>query len=234
MTWLKKLHNQIVLGLILGLVFGIVSAMAGWGQFTQDWIAPFGRIFLKSLFLIAVPLVLASIITGVASLSDTKKLSRIGGKTIAIYISTTVAALIIGLVLVNIMRPGDGVPENVKEQLNAEYADMAEERAESANDAMEERGPLQAVVDMVPDNIFGASSSNRNMLQVVFVAILFGIALLMLPDERAQPLLSFFGSLNDLVIKIVELIMKPAPIGVFALLADHFNLVSAGDLVGLR
>ncbi len=233
MKWHKKLHNQIILGLVLGLVYGVVSASFGWGQFTSNWIAPFGAIFLRALFLIAVPLVLASIITGVASLSDTHKLSRIGGKTIGIYIATTVVALIIGLAIVNLMRPGDAVPAEVQEQLTAEYSAMAEERAEFATDAMGERGPLQAIVDMVPNNIFGSASSNRNMLQVVFVAILFGIALLMLPAERAQPLLSFFESLNDMVIKIVEIIMKVAPIGVFALLADTFTQVSQDNLGGL-
>ena len=233
MTWLKKLHNQIVLGLILGLIYGIVAAAMGWEQFTRHWIGPFGTIFLRSLFLIAVPLVLASIITGVASLSDTKKLSRIGGKTIGIYLGTTVMALIIGLLLVNLLRPGDGVPDEVKEQLTAEYSEMAEAREESATEAMEDRGPLQAIVDMVPDNIFGSASSNRNMLQVVFVAILFGVALLMLPEKKAQPLLSFFDSLNEMVIKIVELIMKMAPLGVFALLADTINQVSQGNLSGL-
>ncbi len=233
MSWFRKLHNQIILGLILGLLFGIVSAAMGWGTFTRNWIAPFGTIFLRSLFLIAVPLVLASIITGVASLSDTRKLSRIGGKTIGIYVATTVAALVIGLILVNVLRPGDGVPEDVKDRLTAEYSEAAEVRAESATDAMEDRGPLQFVVDMVPDNFFGSASSNRNMLQVVFVAILFGIALLMLPGESAKPLILFFDSLNALVIKIVEIIMKTAPVGVFALLADTFNQVSEGDLGGL-
>ena len=233
MNWFNKLHNQIILGLVLGLVFGILSAAQGWGKFTEWWVAPWGEMFLKALFLIAVPLVLASIITGVTSLSDTKKLSRIGGKTIAIYIGTTVVALVIGLALVNIMRPGDGIPEPVREQLTEEYAEVADERADRATEAMEDRGPLQALVDMIPQNFFGSASSNRNMLQVVFVAILFGIALIMMPKERAQPLINVFRSLNDAVIQIVGLIMKFAPIGVFALLADTFNQVSDGDLDGL-
>ena len=233
MPWYKKLHNQIVIGLILGLVYGVVSAAVGWGQFTSDWVAPFGEIFLRSLFLIAVPLVLASIITGVASLSDTRKLSRIGGKTIGIYIGTTVMALIIGLLLVNLLQPGNNVPADVQQQLTEEYSEAAEAREESASETMVNRGPLQAVVDMVPSNIFGSASSNRNMLQVVFCAILFGIALLMLPKEKSGPLLSFFESLNEMVIKIVEIIMKAAPVGVFALLADTFNQVSQGDLDGL-
>ena len=229
MPWYKKLHWQIVIGLILGLVYGIGATAVGWGQFTRDWIAPFGHIFLRALFLIAVPLVLASLITGVASLADTKKLSRIGGKTLAIYIGTTVVALVIGLVLVNILRPGDTVPEEVRADLQEEWGDMAMSRAENAEAAMD-RGPLQPLVDMVPRNFFDSASNNRNMLQVVFVALLFGIALMMMPAERAKPLINFFQSLNDLVIKLVELIMYTAPVGVFALLADTFTQVSQDNL----
>ena len=149
MNWYKQLHVWIILGLVFGLGYGILSAAMGWGAFTQAWISPFGDIFLNALFMIAVPLVLGSIITGVASLSDTRKLARIGGKTILIYVSTTIAALIIGLLLVNIIRPGDTVPEEVRMDLQEGYSDMAEERQESAASA-QERGPLQAFVDMVP------------------------------------------------------------------------------------
>ena len=229
MNWLRQLHFWIILGLFLGLGYGILSAAMGWGEFTQAWISPFGDIFLNALFMIAVPLVLGSIITGIASLSDTRKLARIGGKTIAIYIGTTVAALIIGLILVNIIRPGDTVPDEVRTDLEAEYSDRAEARQESAASA-EERGPLQAFVDMVPRNITDAASNNRNMLQVVLVAVLFGIALLLIPREKAQPLLKLFESLTAAVIKIVEIIMWIAPIGVFALLADTISLISGDNL----
>ena len=229
MNWHKQLHVWIILGLVLGLGYGILSAAMGWGTFTQAWISPFGDIFLNALFMIAVPLVLGSIITGIASLSDTRKLARIGGKTIAIYIGTTVAALVIGLILVNIIRPGDTVPEEVRIELESEWSDMAEERQESATSA-EERGPLQAFVDMVPRNIAAAASNNRNMLQVVLVAVLFGISLLLIPQEKARPLLGLFESLTVAVIKLVELIMWIAPIGVFALLADTVSLISQDNL----
>lgn len=229
MKWYKQLHVWIILGLVFGLGYGILSAAMGWGAFTQAWISPFGDIFLNALFMIAVPLVLGSIITGVASLSDTRKLARIGGKTILIYVSTTVAALIIGLLLVNIIRPGDTVPEEVRMDLQEGYSDMAEERQESAASA-QERGPLQAFVDMVPRNIAAAASNNRNMLQVVLISILFGIALLLIPKDKAQPMLGFFESLTAVVIKIVEIIMWIAPLGVFALLADTVNLISGDNL----
>ena len=120
---MKKLalHWQIIIGLVLGLLYGMVAAQSGWGSFTTDWIAPFGTIFINLLKLIAMPLVLASLITGVASLSDLKKLSRIGGKTIGIYVGTTAVAVTIGLISVNMLKPGDKVPVDMKEKLQLTY-----------------------------------------------------------------------------------------------------------------
>jgi len=227
--WYKKLHWQIITGLVLGLVFGIVAAAQGWSAFTSAWIAPWGQIFLRLLLLIAVPLVLASLITGVASLSDMKKLSRIGGKTIAIYMATTVVALIIGLVLVNVMKPGASVPQDMREKLETTFAEQAESGMETAARAAE-RGPLDPLVDMVPGNVFLAASNNRNMLQIVFFAIFAGIALLMIPKEKARPLLDLFDSLNDMIIKMVEIIMLAAPVGVFALMADTITSIAGDDL----
>lgn len=225
MPWYKKLHWQIIIGLVLGLVFGVVAAVQGWGTFTANWIAPFGVIFLNLLKLIAVPLILASLITGVASLSDLKKLSRIGGKTIAIYLTTTVIALSIGLMIVNVMQPGKTVPEEMRTRLEATYEGDVASRTEIAGEAAE-RGPLQPLVDMVPGNLFDSASDNSNMLQVVFIAIFFGIGLLMIPREKAEPLIVFFDALNTLIIRLVEMIMYLAPLGVFALLADTITTIA--------
>lgn len=228
MSWYKKLHWQIIIGLILGLVYGVVAAAAGWQEFTNDWIAPTGTIFLNLLKLIAVPLILASLIVGVTSLSDTSKLSRIGGKTIALYITTTVFALVVGLTLVNVLEPGAFVPDDMREKLEQTYQSDVEEQQMVAQEA-QERGPLQPLVDMVPENFFNSASDNGNMLQVVFVAILLGIGLLQIPKEKAQPLISFFESLNALIIRVVELIMLTAPIGVFGLLADAITSIAGDD-----
>ena len=230
MVWYKQLHWQIVIGLVLGLLYGVVAAIAGWEDFTADWVAPFGTIFLNLLKLIAVPLIIASLITGVASLSDLKKLSRIGGKTIAIYLGTTVIALIIGLTVVNIMKPGRAVPEDMRIRLQESYEGDVASRELLAEQA-KERGPLQPLVDMVPENFLSAAADNGDMLQVVFVAILFGIGLLLIPREKAGPLIAFFDGLNELVIKLVELIMLTAPVGVFALLAGTITTI-AQDNVG--
>lgn len=229
MPWYKQLHWQIILGLILGLIFGLMAAAYGWVGFTQDWIAPFGEIFVNLLKLIAVPLVLASLIAGVASLSDVRKLSRMGGKTIGIYVGTTFVALVIGLLLVNLIRPGDYIAEETRDGLMEAYQENAADRQEAAGEASQ-RGPLQPLVDMVPENLTSAFANNRNMLQVVFFAILFGIALIMIPKEKAEPLLNFFQSLTDAVIKLVEIIMLMAPIGVFALIADTITSLQGGNL----
>ena len=228
---MKKLplHLQIIIGLVLGLAYGILSSASGWSSFTSDWIAPFGTIFINLLKLIAVPLVLCSLITGVASLSDLKKLSRIGGKTIAIYLVTTTIAVTLGLVLVNTMQPGNQVPEDMKIQLQETYRDKAESRAGSAQE-VKERGPLQPIVDMVPSNVFQSATSNRNMLQIVFVAILMGIGLIQIPENRSKPVLAIFEGLNDVIIKLVDIIMLMAPIGVFSLIAQTINKVAGNDL----
>ena len=224
-----ELHWKIIIGLVLGLFYGIFAASQGLGDFTSAWIAPFGKIFLNLLKLIAVPLVLSSLITGVASLSDTKKLSRIGGKTITIYIATTAVAVTIGLVSVNILQPGDTVPEDMKLKLQETYEVAASGRLEAANDA-KNRSFLQPIVDMVPDNVFSSASNNRNMLQVVFVAIIVGIALIQIPKNKGKPVLDFFEGINELVIKLVDNIMLFAPIGVFALIADTITSVAGNNL----
>jgi Na+/H+-dicarboxylate symporter len=226
---MKKLalHWQIIIGLILGLVYGMVAAQSGWGSFTTDWIAPFGTIFINLLKLIAMPLVLASLITGVASLSDLKKLSRIGGKTIGIYVGTTAVAVTIGLISVNMLKPGDKVPVDMKEKLQLTYEKDASKKAGTVQD-IKDRGPLQPIVDMVPSNFLNSASSNRNMLQVVFVAIFIGIGLIQIPSDKGKPVKDFFKSLTDVVIKLVDIIMLMAPVGVFALIAQTINKV-AGD-----
>ena len=224
-----ELHWKIIIGLVLGLIFGVFAAANSWGGFTTNWIAPFGTIFINLLKLIAVPLVLSSLITGVASLSDLKKLSRIGGKTITIYIVTTAISVTIGLVAVNLLKPGDTLPEDMKVKLQETYKSAASGKLEAA-DQIKERRPLQPIVDMVPSNFFSSASNNRNMLQVVFVAIIIGIALIQIPKNKARPVLDFMEGINDLVIKLVDNIMLMAPIGVFALIADTITSIAGDNL----
>jgi len=213
------LHWQIIIGMVLGVVFGLFFLNFSWGkEFVINWIKPFGTIFINSLKLIAVPLILASLIKGVSDLKDLSKLSSMGGVTIATYIFTTMMAVSIGLIAVNIIEPGNFIAEETREQLVNAYSSNANEKIDVAND-QKSLGPLQPLVDMVPSNIFDAASNNRNMLQVIFFAIIFGISMILIPPKKSLPIKNFFDSLNEVILKIIDLIMLCAPYGVFALLA---------------
>ncbi|NDG53145.1 MAG: dicarboxylate/amino acid:cation symporter [Flavobacteriia bacterium] len=211
------LHWKIIIGMILGVLYGLLASKIGWVDFTNDWIKPWGKIFINLLKLIAVPLVFASLIKGVSSLSDISKLSRIGGKTIGIYLFTTVVSVTFGLLLVNIIQPGTSFSEEKRMELKEQYASSAASKIASAKDVKED-GPLQFIVDMVPSNFIQATGNNKNMLQVIFFAILFGIAMVMLPKEKTSVVKGFFEGVNDIILQIVDLIMLTAPYGVFALL----------------
>ncbi|REL37691.1 dicarboxylate/amino acid:cation symporter [Rhodohalobacter sp. SW132] len=229
MKWYRKLHWKIIIGLILGLLWGLFSSLVGWNQFTIDYIRPFGTIFVDLLKLIAVPLVLASLVVGVSSLNDMTKLSRLGGKTIGIYMITTVFAITIGLTVVNVIQPGKTLPEETRVTLMESYSENLEGRDEAAQ-ALVDRSPLQFFVDIVPENVIQAASDNANMLQVVFIAIILGIGIINIPVQKGEVLINFFDALNDVIIKIVDLIMKTAPYGVFALMAAVIVDLAGDDL----
>jgi len=228
--WYRKLHWQIILGLLLGLIWGLIASMTGAGAFTTNYIAPFGTIFVDLLKLIAIPLVVASLVVGVASLNDMSKLSRMGGKTISIYLITTTLAITIGLVTVNIIQPGKALPEETRVELMESYQEGLHERDRQAREFLDS-SPLQFLVDIVPENVFEAASDNSNMLQVVFVALILGIGLIKIPIQKGAVLINFFDALNEVIIRIVEMIMKVAPYGVFALMASVI-VDLAGDDIG--
>lgn len=212
------LHSKIILGLLIGLVFGIISVFIGLNSFVSDWIMPFGTIFVKMLKLVAVPLILVSLISGISNLRDTSKLSRIGGKTFGIYILTTISAIIIALFLANTLQPGEYFPDEKTAELKEKYASDANMKITSAEN-VKDSGPLQMMIDVVPDNFFYSASNNRNMLQIIFFSILFGVGLVLSSPKKSAPVKKAFDGLNEIIIKIVEIIMEYAPIGVFALLA---------------
>lgn len=217
---MKKLalHWQILIGMALGVVVGALFRQLGMQEVVSDWIKPFGTIFINLLKVIAVPLILASLIKGVADLKDISKLSRMGGRTILIYIFTTIVAVSLGLTLVNLIEPGSFVQEDTRQALMSEFeSDAAARQGDAA--ATRNRGPLQPLVDIVPDNVFHAASSNGNMLQVIFFAIFFGIALILIPESKSKVVKTFFEGVNDVVLKMIDIVMLGAPYGVFALLA---------------
>ena len=217
---IKKLplYAKILIGMFLGLVWGLSADGLGLIDFTRDWIKPFGDIFIRSLKLIAIPLVIVSLIDGVSNLSDVAKLSRLGGKTIAFYLFTTVVAVSIGLITVNLIKPGTFLSEERRDFFRDQYAGDVDLTVSST--AGESQGPLQTLVDIVPENLFTALSNNINMLQVIFFAILFGVAMILSPKEKVATVKRFFDGVNHVILSIVDIIMMYAPIGVFALLAS--------------
>ena len=224
-----ELHWQILIGMFLGIFFGYIMLQVGWGkEFVLDWINPFGSIFIKLLKLIAIPLILASLIKGISDLKNISKFRNIGLRTIAIYISTTVIAISIGLVLVNTIQPGNGISKETIIKLTQTYVNDSgvTSKLEEASIQKSSR-PLQFLEDMVPDNLFKAISDNGLMLQVIFFTILFGISMLLIGDKKAKPMKGFFDALNHIILKMVDLIMLIAPFAVFALLANV--VVSSGD-----
>ncbi|RCW27493.1 dicarboxylate/amino acid:cation symporter [Marinilabilia salmonicolor] len=260
------LHWKIIIGLVLGILWALASSWLGWGTFTENWVSPWGRIFIDLLKLIAVPLVLFSIIGGIVSLGHPRDLGRLGGKTLLFYLATTVISVTVGLVLVNVLAPGKTIEKEVRLENRMGYELWLQEqgltpkdgrwfsrdstyhkllsqvaqkrgfeeteevrvRLETAQKA-EKDGPLVFLEDMVPGNLFFSLSDNRNMLQIIFFGIFFGVALLFIPSEKAAPLKRLIDSVAEVFLKMVELIMAAAPFFVFALMAGMVNQMSGGD-----
>ncbi|MDG1038980.1 MAG: dicarboxylate/amino acid:cation symporter [Polaribacter sp.] len=226
---MKKLalHWKILIGMILGIVFGfLMNTIDGGKEVVTDWVKPFGTIFINLLKLIAVPLILASLIKGISDLKDISKIKTMGLRTMVIYMLTTVVAIVIGLGIVNIVKPGAGMSAETIEKIKSKYetsSGVVDKLAKAS--VQNESGPLQALVDIFPSNIFQALG-NASMLQIIFFALFVGISLLLIPEKKAKPLMDFFDSLNEVVMKMVDLIMLFAPYAVFALLA---NVIIAFD-----
>lgn len=212
------LHWKILIGMILGILFGYLMNYLDLNQFVQDWIKPFGTMFINSLKLIAVPLIVVSLITGIADLKDISKISKIGGKTVGIYLITTAVAVALGLVLANVIQPGNYVSKEAGAQLLETFKDDVSTKILQAED-QKSIGPLQPLVDIVPDNFFKALTDNGSMLKVIFFSILIGIGIILIKPEDSKPVVGFFKGMNEIILKIIDLIMLTAPYGVFSLLA---------------
>ncbi|QDU59130.1 dicarboxylate/amino acid:cation symporter [Aeoliella mucimassa] len=234
------LHWKILIGMALGIFAGLIALWLGsdkvdelgeliltpkgdrintGAEFVVAWVKPFGDIFINALKLIAVPLIIASLIKGVTDLKDLSRLSSLGGRTIGLYLITTSVAVFLGLGIALIVKPGKYINPDGRDTLIAAYADDASGKIEEAN-KQKSRGPLQPLVDLVPENLTEAAANNRNMLQVITFALFFGVGLLLVPPEQSKPVKDFFDSLNEIVLKLIDLIMLAAPVGVFALMAS--------------
>ena len=212
------LYLQILIGLVVGIGIGFIGIGTGSEEIINDWIRPFGKLFIKALVLIAVPLVFITLTKGVADLKDTSTLSRLGGRTIAIYLATTVFAVLIGMGSALLIRPGNIISKSMVANIEADYAETAHSiQLKQADTA--DNGPLAFLDDMVPSNIFASLSDNGKMLQIIFFAVIFGIAILSISEEKKRPLLTLLDSLNEAIMRLVDYVIACAPVGVAALMA---------------
>ncbi|MCB1179014.1 MAG: dicarboxylate/amino acid:cation symporter [Leptospiraceae bacterium] len=228
---MKKLplHVKILLGMALGLVYGLCAVYFGWDKFTINFIKPFGTIFLNLLKLIAVPLVFISLVVGVSSLSDITKVRRIGLRTIIIYLCTTVFAVTLGLGVVNIIKPGNSFPESKREELKLRFSKNVESKEDDAA-KVKKTGPLQFFVDLFPTNIFKSLTDNGQMLPIITFAILFGISMILIPGDKSKPIRTVFESANEVILKMIDIIMEYSPYGVFALIGSLLVEFAGGDI----
>lgn len=212
------LYARILFGMICGIVIGLWSVSGGFVGFVADWIKPFGEIFMRLLKFVAIPLVMVSLIKGVGSLGDIASLSKIGLRTIGIYICTTVLAIAVGLVLVEVIAPGRVVGAESAAAMQTDYQATVAERSVQA-EGMAEVPPLQFLVDIFPDNWVGAMGDNGRMLQIIVIAVLVGVAVLSAGRERTAPFMKLIDALDAVLLRLIDLIMRYAPIGVAALMA---------------
>lgn len=261
-----KLHWKIILGMLLGIVWSVVSALLGWSSFTVNWIAPFGEIFINLLKLIALPLVLFSVMSGIISIGNPADLGKMGGKTILLYLFSTILAISVGLGLVNMLQPGkilsekarlenrisyelwaksekieikdqqcysclesnSNLVENAQKKINSPVNSSVEEKLQTVNQN-KKASPLKPLVDIVPSNIFKALGDGP-MLQIIFFAIFFGIAVLYIPSQQSAVIKDFIFSINEVFLKMIDFIMLLSPFFVFALMAGLIADMAGNDL----
>lgn len=219
-------HTKIFIGLMSGVVAGGICNTFFIGTAVLDIVQkylsdPLGKIFLNLLIMMVIPLIFASLTLGVAQIKDLHKLGRIGFRTFSYFMMVTAIAVIIGLVLVNIIRPGDYLPTETKAQLLASFS---EETAQLKEISEKTEFGIQTVVNIVPRNPFAAvARPNPDMLALIFVSLMIGIALTIINENRAQPFIRLLEAINDVTLVIINLAMKLAPYGVAALI---FSVIS--------
>lgn len=209
----------LILGAIAGLIFGPDAAV----------VRPVGTAFIRLVKMVVIPLIFASLLVGVASLGDLRKLGRVGGKTFAFYIAYYVSAVALGLFLANTLKPGSNIPESVQAELKASYGETADMQAIRAE---ERPGIGEVLIDIIPDNP-ASSFVQANMLQVIFIAMFMGVVISLLNKEKMKPVMSFFEAINDIMVKIVEIVIKIAPYAVFALIAAVVGTFGVDILMSL-
>ena len=190
--------------------------VSGLGDQVISWIAPVGELFMRLLKMVIVPLVFASLLVGVASLGDVRKLGRLGSRTLLLYFATTAAAVTIGLACAHLIQPGDFVGEKERESLRVQFEQAAGSKVDAAAESPD---PVKNILQIVPENPVD-SLAGGDMLQIIFFALIFGVALTMLKQDKARPVVEVLDTIQQAMILIIHMVMAVAPFGVAALLAE--------------
>jgi Na+/H+-dicarboxylate symporter len=209
-----KIYNKIFIGLALGIIAGLV-----FGEQIQIF-QPIGKAFIKLIKMIVIPLVFASLLVGTASMSTIKKLGNIGIRTFVFYMLSTALAITIGLIIANTIKPGSSIPAEVQTELRKDYE---QEAGDKVAQAINRPSTVDLLLDIIPENP-AQSMADGIMLQIIFFALVSGVAVTYLQEEKKKLIITFFDGITDITIQIVEMIMKLAPYGVFALVASVIGL----------
>ncbi|CAG74426.1 proton glutamate symport protein [Pectobacterium atrosepticum SCRI1043] len=223
---------QILIALVLGIALGAVLHEQ---QESRQWLisnilSPAGDIFIRLIKMIVVPIVIATLVVGIAGVGDAKKLGRIGFKTILYFEIITTVAIILGITLANVFKPGLGIDMSTLTAVDISQYQKTTEQVQSGSHSL-----VGTVLSLIPPNIF-AAMAHGEMLPIIFFSVLFGLGLSSLPKEHRDPLLSVFRGVSETMFKVTHMIMRYAPVGVFALISvtvANFGFASLWPLAKL-
>lgn len=223
---------QILIALVLGIALGAVLHEQ---QESRQWLisnilSPAGDIFIRLIKMIVVPIVIATLIVGIAGVGDAKKLGRIGFKTILYFEIITTVAIILGITLANIFQPGHGIDMSTLTSVDISQYQKTTEQVQSGSHSL-----VGTVLSLIPPNIF-AAMAHGEMLPIIFFSVLFGLGLSSLPKDHRDPLLNVFRGVSETMFKVTHMIMRYAPVGVFALISvtvANFGFASLWPLAKL-
>ncbi|MER2112560.1 MAG: cation:dicarboxylase symporter family transporter [Solibacillus isronensis] len=222
---LKKFKISLAAQILIGLVLGVIVGAVFFGNETaQSYLQPLGDIFLNLIKMIVVPIIISTLIVGVAGTGDMKQLGRLGGKTLIYFEVITTVAIVVGLLAANLFQPGAGIDMNALEKTDiSSYVQTTE--------AEEDKSKIQIIVDIVPKNIVNAMAEG-DMLAIIFFSVIFGLGVAAIGD-RGKPVLAFFQGTADAMFWVTNLVMKFAPIGVFALIGVTVSKFGVESLIPL-
>jgi len=232
------LHTKILIGLVLGAVAGAVAQNTlgtdnpGLKTFIEQVARPLGQIFLNMIFMVVVPLLFSALVLGIAEIGDVKKIGRVGLRSLVLTLILSGLAVALGLILVNALRPGDGIDPQRRTELLTTFGHQ-EDAAKKVEQSQKAKGFGETIAEFLPKNPIDAASRDDGLLAFMVFALIFGVALANIEAEKALPVISFLEGIFAISQKIIEFAMKLAPYGVFALIFSTAAVLGVDAFVAL-